>query len=102
MILALLANLAFAELNVPETSYTGATILEGDLDVTFSVVTDLDNNTTPDNYSFFEGNTLYLGTSDEYGNSVDGIIEFFWFQSSIDRGSDFYVAVVKVRATPGN
>ena len=43
-----------------------------------------------------------MGTSDEYGNSVDGIIEFFWFQSSIDRGSDFYVAVVKVRATPGN
>ena len=102
MILALLTNLALAELNVPETSYTGATILEGDLDVTFNVVTDLDNNVAPDNYAFFEGNTLYLGTSDDYGNSVDGIIEFFWFQSSIDRGSDFYVAVVKVRATPGN
>jgi len=102
MILALMANLALAELNVPETSYTGASILEGDLDVTFNVATDLDNNPSPDNYAFFEGNTLYLGTADQYGNSIDGIIEFFWFQSSIDRGSDFYVAVVKVRATPGN
>ena len=31
-----------------------------------------------------------------------GIIEFFWFQSSIDRGSDFYVAVIKARASPGD
>ena len=29
-------------------------------------------------------------------------MEFFWFQSSIDRGTDFYVAVVKTRVTPGH
>ena len=52
MMLALLANLALAELNVPETSYTGATILEGDLDVTFNVVTDLDNNVVPGQLCF--------------------------------------------------
>jgi len=45
---------------------------------------------------------LYVGNSDDYGNSVDGIVEFYWFQSSIDRGSDFYVAVIKARATPGD
>jgi len=88
-------------LSVPETSYTGATILEGDLDVTFSDVFNSNYETDTETYAFFEGNTLYVGNSDEYGNSVDGIIEFFWFQSSIDRASDFYVAVVKVRATPG-
>jgi uncharacterized protein (TIGR03382 family) len=27
-------------------------------------------------------------------------VEFFWFESSIDRGSDFYVAVIKARTTP--
>jgi MYXO-CTERM domain-containing protein len=28
------------------------------------------------------------------------IAEFFWFESSIDRGSDFWVAVVKARTSP--
>ena len=28
------------------------------------------------------------------------IVEFFWFESSIDRGADFWVAVVKARTTP--
>ena len=102
LILTLLASLALADsLSVPETSYTGATILEGDMDVTFTDVFNHNYEAAPETYAFFEGNTLYVGNSDDYGNSVDGIIEFFWFQSSIDRGSDFYVAVVKVRATPG-
>jgi hypothetical protein len=89
-------------LGTPETSYYGASILEGDSDVTFQGVYDIDFNQDPNAYAFFEGSTLYLGNSDDYGNSIDGIVEFFWFQSSIDRGTDFYVAVVKVRATPGN
>lgn len=96
------ASLALADgLGVPETSYTGASILQGDTDVLFGNVLDLDYETSPTTYAFFEGNTLYVGNSDDYGNSVDGIIEFFWFQSSINRESDFYVAVMKVRATPG-
>jgi hypothetical protein len=97
-----LLSMAFAsQLTVPETSYTGATILEGDVDVTFDHIYNINYEADTETYAFFEGNTLYVGNSDEYGNSVDGIIEFFWFQSSIDRGSDFYVAVVKTRATPG-
>src|SRR5687767_15475318 len=51
-------------------------------------------------YSYWSGNTLYAGAEDEHGNGVDAIIEFFWFESSIDRGSDFYVAVIKARTTP--
>tara|TARA_Y100000593_G_scaffold56496_1_gene105397 strand:- start:848 stop:2020 length:1173 start_codon:yes stop_codon:yes gene_type:complete len=96
------ASLALGEgLGVPETSYTGASILEGDTDVVFNDVLNAEYETDPNTYAFFEGNTLYVGNSDDYGNSVDGIIEFFWFQSSINRESDFYVAVMKVRATPG-
>ena len=45
-------------------------------------------------------NTLYVGAEDDYGNGIDGIVEFFWFESSIDRGADFYVAVIKARTTP--
>jgi len=96
------ASLALGEgLGVPETSYVGASILQGDTDVIFNTVVNADYETDPNTYAFFEGNTLYVGNSDDYGNSVDGIIEFFWFQSSINRESDFYVAVMKVRATPG-
>ena len=61
---------------------------------------DSDEETFP--YAFFEGNTLYVGNSDIYENTIDAIVEFFWFQSSIDRGTDFYVAVVKTRVTPGH
>ena len=81
-------------------SYNGASIFEGDTEVIVTEALNIDYRNSPNNYAFFEGNSLYVGTSDDNGNSVDGIIEFFWFHSSIDRGSDFYVAVIKVRLTP--
>jgi len=103
ILLSLLTSLTFGEdLSLSETSYTGASILKGDDEVMFDDVVNLEGESEPDAYSFFEGNTLYVGNSDEYGNSIDGIVEFFWFQSSIDRGTDFYVAVIKSRVSPGN
>lgn len=90
------------DISTSETSYTGATILQGDWEVQFDTVTGLDGDEVPSTYAFFEGNTLYVGNSDDSGNTVDGIIEFFWFQSSIDRGADFYVAVIKARTSPGD
>ena len=90
------------ELSVSETSYTGATILEGDWDVTFEDFQPFGDSEETFPYAFFEGNTLYVGNSDIYDNTVDAIVEFFWFQSSIDRGTDFYVAVIKTRTTPGH
>jgi len=89
-------------LSKSETSYTGAQILTGGWDIDFEnfyAIGDPPEEVSP--YAFFTGNTLYAGNSDIFGNTVDTIIEFFWFESSIDRGSDFYVAVIKVRATPG-
>lgn len=103
LIFSLLTSIALSEdLSLSETSYAGATILEGDSDVIFENVVNLDGDSEPNAYSFFEGNTLYVGNSDEHGNSIDGIVEFFWFQSSIDRGTDFYVAVIKSRVSPGH
>lgn len=103
-LLLAVSNPAYGEdLSNSETSYTGATILEGGSDVmfdTFRGFSDSDEETFP--YAFFEGNTLYVGNSDIYENTIDAIVEFFWFQSSIDRGTDFYVAVVKTRVTPGH
>ncbi len=102
----LLSPAAFADddLSEAQTSYTGAIMLEGEEYVTFGGVEDGDFAPEADmeqsNYGYFTGNTLYFGAEDVEGNSIDGIAEFFWFESSIDRGSDFYVAVIKVRNTP--
>ena len=85
-----------------ETSYTGATILEGDWDVTFENSVDIAGSEDRFPYAFFEGHTLYVGNSDTYNNTIDAIVEFFWFQSSINRGTDLYVTVIKTRATSGD
>ena len=99
--MSLMLSAAIAQdISTSETTYNGATILQGDNDVIFQSVTDIDYQSDPQAYAYFEGNTLYAGNTDEYNNTLDAIIEFFWFQSSINRGSDFYVAVVKVRANP--
>ena len=98
-----LMSTAHAEtLSDSETSYSGASILEGDWDVSFETVTDVADSEDRFPYAFFEGNTLYVGNSDEHDNTIDAIVAFFWFQSSIDRGTDFYVAVIKTRVTPGH
>ena len=98
--LCLMGDAKGEDLSESQTSYIGATMLEGNVDLTFDFATPLN----PDNqnaYAYFSGNTLYAGNEDEHGNMVDAIIEFFWFESSIDRGSDFYVAIVKARSNPG-
>jgi len=98
----LLPGLATAQgLEDAQTSYTGAIMLSGDIDVTIGdVYTGANATSLQNDYAFFSGNTLYLGTEDQYGNGVDSIIEFYWFESSIDRESDFYVAIIKARSSP--
>jgi hypothetical protein len=97
----LLTGNAQAELNTAQTSYIGAIMLEGGVDVTFNAYEAIDGN-TDNSYAYFNGNSLYVGHEDDAGNRVDAIVEFFWFESSIDRGSDFYVGVVKARSNPSN
>ena len=92
---------ASVDISDAETSFKGALMLKGEIDVSFGDVTagvleDDDNF----RYAFFSGNTLYAGVEDREGNTTDMIVEFFWFESSLDRGSDFWVAVVKARTTP--
>ena len=109
--LALLSTLAISTahadegggLSDTETSFTGAVMLEGKVDVEFGNVSMGDisrEKYSQTEYAYWSGNTLYVGAEDEHGNGIDGIIEFFWFESSLDRGSDFYVAVIKARTTP--
>ncbi|MBI4702226.1 MAG: hypothetical protein HY744_13945 [Deltaproteobacteria bacterium] len=92
------------ELSEVQTSYTGAIMLRGEQEVTFDSVvpgTVGDESYQADGrYAYFSGNTLYAGVQDDVGNFVDIIAEFFWFESSLKRGSDFYVAVLKARTSP--
>jgi MYXO-CTERM domain-containing protein len=84
-----------------ETSFSGAVMLKGDIDVSFESFDEgRKGDANHDAYAYFVGNTLYAGTEDDHGNTLDSIMEFFWFESSIDRGSDFYVTVIKTRVTP--
>lgn len=100
--LCLMGTANATDLSDSETSYSGASILEGDWDVSFETATDIAGSEDRFPYAFFEGNTLYVGNSDQHDNTIDAIVEFFWFQSSIDRATDFYVAVIKTRVTPGH
>jgi hypothetical protein len=85
------------------TNFQGARILKGEEDVVLmgtnaaGVYDDTDNS----RYSYWEGSTLYFGAKNKDTlNSVDGIAEVYWFESSIPRGSDFYVIQLKVKSSP--
>jgi len=99
---ALLPSLVSAQgLEDAQTSYIGAIMLGGETDVTIGdAFTGANATSLQSDYAYFTGNTLYVGTEDEYGNGVDAIVEFYWFESSIDRDSDFYVAIIKARSSP--
>lgn len=85
-----------------ETSYTGAVMLEGGTDISFDGVVagatgefeGISRNAR------FIGNTLYAEAVDPDGNAVAMLSEFYWFESSVPRGSDFFVGVVKARTIP--
>jgi MYXO-CTERM domain-containing protein len=105
LFLALIAGNATADSGISDvdTNYAGATILKGGETASFSSVETLELTTeghTHENYAYWSGSTLYMGAEDNNGNRVDGIVEFFWFESSIDRGTDFYVAVIKTKTSP--
>jgi hypothetical protein len=88
--------------SLTETSFSGAVMLEPGVTVEAESfgIGDMSLEYGQSQYSYWSGNTLYVGAEDEFGNGIDGIVEFFWFESSIDRGADFYVAIIKARTTP--
>ena len=85
------------------TNFEGARILAGNEDVHVEGgpwVGPMEDDLST-HYMNWQGSTLFFGAaSHETGNKVDGIAEFYWFESSIPRGSDFYVMQVKVKSSP--
>ena len=85
-----------------ETAYTGAVMLTAGTDIVMGEVLpgsigDIDGVSRN---ARFIGNTLYAEATDEDGNAVAMVSEFYWFESSVPRGSDFFVGVVKARTIP--
>jgi hypothetical protein len=94
-----------AMLSDTDTSYTGARLLKEGEDVYGAYVApgtyEDQENEDLDRYAFWQGDSLFFGaTNPESGNTVDGVAEFYWFESSIPKSSDFYVMVLKVKSAP--
>ncbi len=92
-----------------ETSYRGALMLRGgesfDDDEVDVVMGDVTVGVEGDAEKMritgrFVGNTLMAEAKDDDGNTIALIAEFYWFESSIPRGSDFFVGVVKAINSP--
>ena len=111
--LSLLTGYAYAQQGMPpepitsqisetETSFIGARILQQGTEVLggdayTGIYEDYDTQT----YGFWQGDTLFFGAENEAtGNTVDGVAEFYWFESSIPKSADFYVMVLKVKSSP--
>ena len=85
-----------------DTSFVGARILSyGDEIQGGDLYTGIYDDVGTQAYGFWQGDTLFFGGENvDTGNTVDGIAEFFWFESSIPKSSDFYVIVMKVKSSP--
>mgnify|MGYP003630439209 CR=1 FL=1 len=85
-----------------DTSFVGARILsEGEEIQGGDLYTGIYDDVETQAYGFWQGDTLFFGAENEdTGNTIDGIAEFFWFESSIPKSSDFYVIVLKVKSSP--
>tara|TARA_R110001583_G_scaffold105966_2_gene253979 strand:- start:4901 stop:6604 length:1704 start_codon:yes stop_codon:yes gene_type:complete len=91
-----------SEVSNTDTSFVGARILkEGSEVYGGAPYTGIYDDIETQNYGFWQGDTLFFGADSEVtGNTVDGVAEFYWFESSIPKSADFYVMVLKVKSSP--
>jgi MYXO-CTERM domain-containing protein len=91
-----------AQLSMAQTSYIGARLLKGQENVKFESITmGQYSDAANERYAYWQGDTLFAGVKNtKTGNKVDMVAEWYWFESSIPRNADFYVGVVKVKASP--
>ena len=104
-----------AELAEAQTAFIGARLLCGPQDISPGCARasrgqvsydrieagDWADDERRERYAFWQGDSLFVGVIDEEGrNNVDAMVEFYWFESSVERDADFYVAVLKVVSAP--
>ena len=90
-----------SQISETDTSFIGAQVLQNGLEIDGGYANYGVYNDDTSIYGFWQGDTLFFGTENEgTGNTVDGVAEFYWFESSIPKSSDFYVMVLKVKSSP--
>ena len=90
-----------SQISETDTSFIGAQVLQNGLEIDGGYANYGVYNDNTSIYGFWQGDTLFFGTENEgTGNTVDGVAEFYWFESSIPKSSDFYVMVLKVKSSP--
>jgi len=91
-----------SEVSNTDTSFVGARILKEGAEVSGGEpYTGIYEDIETQSYGFWQGDTLFFGADNEVtGNTVDGVAEFYWFESSIPKSADFYVMVLKVKSSP--
>jgi len=110
MIQFILAHHSFAQeesdisvLSETETAYSGALLMRNGENIQLGALTEgrYDDLEDRERYLFWQGDSLFLGVIDNVENNrLDVVAEFYWFESSLPRNSDFYVIVLKVTAAP--
>ena len=91
------------DLSETETSYAGARLLSPEREIRLGAITSgrYGDEAERDRFLFWQGDSLFLGVIDtDEDNRLDVVAEFYWFESSLPRNSDFYVIVLKVTAAP--
>ena len=90
-----------SQISSSETSFVGARILHEGVEISGGWTDIGIYEDDSQIYGFWQGDSLFFGSENvETGNTIDGIAEFFWFESSIPKSSDFYVAVIKLKSSP--
>ena len=90
-----------SQVSATDTSFVGARILHHNADINGGEAYLGIYDDPSQIYGFWQGDTLFFGSENtETGNTIDGIAEFYWFESSIPKSSDFYVMVLKVKSAP--
>jgi len=86
------------DVSANNTSFRGARLLKRGEQAYAKDVQALgqDNSAT----MFWSGDTLNMQVESNHGNRVSLKFEFFWFQAGLDRGSDFYVVVLRGNSAP--
>ena len=80
-----------SEVSETDTSFGGARILQEGTEVWGGdPYTGIYDDAETQSYGFWQGDTLFFGAENEdTGNTVDGVAELYWFESSIPKSADF-------------
>ena len=86
------------QLSANNTAFRGADLLEQGRQIDSGKVEAPAKDQTATAY--WSGETLNLEVKSNSGNRVALKMEFFWFEATMKRGSDFYVAIIRGNSSP--